>query len=78
MDQNRQTGHKQADDRLTELEAKIAHQEHALHEMSDEIYAQQKKLEQLEVTCDFLLEQVRSQSEGPAAGNPADEKPPHY
>lgn len=69
--------HKTAD-RLTELEAKIAHQEHALHAMSDELYAQQKKLEALEVTCEFLLEQVKTDNGGPASSNPADEKPPHY
>ena len=67
-----------SDTRITELEAKIAHQEHALHELSDELYAQQKKLEHLEVTCNFLLQQARSPSDGPASGNPADEKPPHY
>ena len=66
------------DERLIELETKIAHQEHSIQTLGEELYRQQKKLERLETTCDFLVEQLKSRS-GSAPTNSIDnEKPPHY
>ena len=66
------------DERLIELEAKIAHQEHSIHTLGEELYRQQKKLDQLESTCNFLVEQLRTQAGSASTTNTDDEKPPHY
>ena len=66
------------DDRLTEIEAKIAHQEHSIQTLSEELFEQQKKIEALEVRCEHLLEQLRNQSQQTGANPPRDEVPPHY
>ena len=66
------------EERLINLEAKIAHQDQALLELSEEVYQQQKRLAELETTCEYLLGRVRAQ---PAAAGPedsGDEQPPHY
>lgn len=66
------------DERLIELEAKIAHQEHSIHTLGEELYRQQKKLDQLESTCNFLVEQLRTQAGSASTANTDDDKPPHY
>jgi SlyX protein len=66
------------DERLIELESKIAHQEHSLQTLGEELYLQQQKLEQLETTCNFLAEQLKTQAGSASAINTGDEKPPHY
>jgi SlyX protein len=72
------------EEQLINLEAKLAHQEQSILELSEEIYKQQKQIAQLEQTCQFLLAQVRAieKSGGLAtSGGPAEsasEKPPHY
>ena len=65
-----------AEARLIELEARIAHQDQAINDLSQEIYEQQKRIEKLEATCKYLLEQSR-QLPAPE-GSDENEKPPHY
>jgi len=62
--------------RLVDLEGRIAHQDQAINDLSNEIYQQQKQIEQLEATCKYLLEQAQ-QSPAPD-DTQVDEKPPHY
>ena len=62
--------------RLVDLEARIAHQDQAINDLSNEIYQQQRQIEQLETTCKILLE--HSQQPATADGIQNDEKPPHY
>lgn len=66
------------EERLTNLEAKIAHQEQSILELSEEIYRQQKQLARLEQTCQTLLDQARAISESRGPANPGPEQPPHY
>jgi SlyX protein len=49
-----------------------------LHELNDVVTDQQAKLMQLEELCRTLIDRVRSLGEGMPAGDPADERPPHY
>lgn len=65
-----------AEARLIELEARIAHQDQAINDLSQEIYEQQKQIDKLEATCKYLLEQSR-QLTGPE-GSDENEIPPHY
>ncbi|MAF82963.1 MAG: SlyX family protein [Gammaproteobacteria bacterium] len=66
------------EERLNELESKIAHQDHAIHTLGEEVYQQQKKLDHLETTCNFLIEQLKTNTGASSPTEPDDEKPPHY
>ena len=65
------------DDRLTRAEERIAYQEQAISELSDVLHRQQAQIDQLTVLCTQLGERLVAASEG-EAGDPLDEKPPHY
>lgn len=63
-----------SEERLVEVETRIAFQEQTIKELSDVIFQQQQELERLAVICaDFAKQSKASGSTGPA-----NEKPPHY
>jgi len=66
------------EDRVTELETRVAHQDQAILELSDEIYRQQQQITRLEDQCRALLARLESLDAAGPSGNPADEVPPHY
>lgn len=67
------------EERLTDIETKIAFQEDQIEELNKTAYQQQQKIERLEAVCEALARQVRSMSEAGSDGRPtADERPPHY
>jgi len=66
------------DKRLIELESRVAHQDHTIHALGDEIYLHQKKLDHLEATCNFLVAQLKTQSGTSTPADTGNDKPPHY
>lgn len=66
------------DDRLIDLETRLAYQDETLRVLSDALARQQRDLEQLTTLCQQLLERVRTQGTEVFKGTPADEVPPHY
>ncbi len=67
------------EDRMVELESKMAFQEEALQSLSDTVYQQQKKIDRLEAICRSLVEHVKDLSQAAAEGHAgANERPPHY
>ena len=64
--------------RLMDLETRIAHQDQSIHELSEEIFQQQKQIALLEDRCRRLLERLESIAAAETAGGPGDEIPPHY
>lgn len=66
------------DDRLIDLETKIAHQEHLLGELDDALTNQQAQIAQLELLCKSLLDRIKSLPDGDSGGGTVDERPPHY
>ena len=64
--------------RFVELESRLAHQDQMLHELNVVVTDQQAKLMHLEELCRTLIDRVRSLGEGVPAGDPANERPPHY
>jgi SlyX protein len=64
--------------RIDELETRLAHQDQAILELSDEIYEQQKQIARLELQCRELVERIESLAGGDAPTDAGDEKPPHY
>ncbi len=66
------------EDRLIDIETKIAYQEDLLQELNKIIYEQQKKIDRLEAVCDSLIGHIRELSEVVAEGGMLNERPPHY
>lgn len=64
------------ENKLIEIETKLAHQEHLLAELNEVLISQQAQIVNLEGLCKALIDRVRALSEtGSDAG---DEAPPHY
>ncbi|BCB28588.1 hypothetical protein SKTS_34740 [Sulfurimicrobium lacus] len=66
------------EDRLVEIETRIAFQEDLLQELNKTIYEQQKKIARLEAICNSLIDHVKDLSEAAAEGVATNERPPHY
>lgn len=66
------------EDRLIELETRLAHQDQAMLKLSDEVYQQQKQIAALEACCRQLLERLEQFTMSERAASPPDEVPPHY
>jgi SlyX protein len=67
---------KTSEQRIDELEMRIAHQDKAIADLNDVVTSQWKKLEAMERQLRRFGEELEAQqsSEGPAAN----QKPPHY
>ena len=66
------------DERLVNIETKIAYQEDTIQALNDVICNQQKQIDQLEATCKLLFDRLKNLSSTKVDESPADEKPPHY
>jgi SlyX protein len=67
-----------SEDRLVDIEVKLAHQDQLLDDLNDVVTQQQAKIMQLEELCDSLVARVRSIGEALPDESEADERPPHY
>ena len=68
-----------SEERLVEIETKIAFQEQTIEDLNDVLYKQQQEIERLGSICDTLVKRVKELSEfTPGIDAPANEKPPHY
>ncbi|HKB59198.1 MAG TPA: SlyX family protein [Gallionellaceae bacterium] len=71
--------HAMSEERLVNIETKIAFQEDVIEELNKTIYQQQKKLERLEATCEALARHLSSLAESVNEIAPGgNERPPHY
>lgn len=70
------------DERLIDLESRIAYQDETLRVLSDAVASQQKQIDQLQGFCRQLLERLKARAQdGGGSGesfSAADEVPPHY
>jgi len=67
------------EERLVEIETKIAFQEQTIMDLNDVVYEQQKEIQRLSTICDALMKNIKAFSEDtPGSNAPANEKPPHY
>lgn len=64
--------------RLIELETKLAFQETTLHELNDIVAAQQKKIDILQAAIQELHERMRSMGEETVRDLSEETPPPHY
>jgi SlyX protein len=67
-----------SEDRLVDIEVKLAHQEQLLTDLDDIVTQQQAKIMQLEELCTSLIDRVRSIGEDVPGDGTQDERPPHY
>ncbi len=65
-------------ERLTELEIKLAHLEDHVEVLNDSVIRQQGLIEKLELKLERLRDRFEAEREAGADNDPADEKPPHY
>ncbi len=67
------------EERLTEIEIKLAYQEKIINDLNDVICDQQNEIEKLGSICEKLIKIVKENGlTAPTIDAPADEKPPHY
>ncbi len=68
-------------ERLTELEVKLAYQEQTIEDLNQALVTQEMALQKLERVCAELVRRVDSmRAAGEAGASPSaeDERPPHY
>jgi uncharacterized coiled-coil protein SlyX len=65
-----------SEQRIDELEARLAEQDHSILELSGEVYRQQRQIAKLEAEVQRLAERLNTQPDG--AANDPTEIPPHY
>lgn len=66
------------DDKIIDLQTRIAHQEHTIAELNDVVTGQQTELAMLVAQVRALTDRVRALSEAVPASDSGDETPPHY
>ncbi|KAF1048286.1 MAG: Protein SlyX [Herbaspirillum frisingense] len=67
-----------SEDRIIDIETKLAHQEDLVDELNKTVYRQQKKIEELEMLLGALAKRFRELSDASQDRAAANEKPPHY
>jgi SlyX protein len=67
-----------SEDRLIDIESKLAYQEQVLLELNEVVTEQQARLMRLEQLSTSLIERVRAIGEAAPEEASDDERPPHY
>lgn len=65
------------DQRLIEIETRVAWQDDALRQLSDALARQQRDIDRLQRLCQALQSQLEAAVDGSRSA-PANEPPPHY
>ncbi len=66
------------EDRLIDIESKVAHQEQLLSELNEALTDQQAQISRLESLCQSLIDRFQSLADNVGADQSSDERPPHY
>ena len=66
------------EERIDNIETKIAYQEDMIEELNKTVYQQQQKLDRLEAVCASLAKHLDALAAAKHDGMPANERPPHY
>jgi len=72
------TGKEMTENRLTDIEIKLTHQEDTIENLNQVVCQQQKKIDHLEAICEALIRHVKELSDSAAEQRTTDETPPHY
>ncbi len=66
------------DERLMDMEVRIARQEDLFDALNQTVFRQQQKIDELEILCAALAKRVKDVADGLTENAPLDERPPHY
>ena len=66
------------DDRVVEIETRLAHQDQMLIELNDALAKQQESIMTLEQLCASMAERLRGMGESQSSAPSENERPPHY
>jgi SlyX protein len=66
------------DDRLVEVETKLAYQEDTIQQLNDVICRQQDQIDALLLKYELLVTRVKELDSDLPEGDEVDERPPHY
>lgn len=66
------------EERLVDIEIKLARQEDLVETLNQTVYRQQRKIDELEALCAALARHLKEMRAAANEGGPANEKPPHY
>lgn len=66
------------EERLVNIESKLASQEYLLDVLNQTVYQQQKKIDELDALCVALAKRLADVHARLPDSLPANEKPPHY
>jgi len=66
------------EDRMVDIEIKLARQEDLVDALNQMLYQQQKKIDELESLCTALARHIKDMRDASNERGPANEKPPHY
>ncbi len=64
--------------RLVEIETKLAYQEDTIQQLNDVVCLQHNQLEKLETVCKHLMDRLKELSDDKTNSSSSIEKPPHY
>jgi SlyX protein len=67
-----------SDDRLIDIESKLAHQDQLLLELNAVLTEQQARIMHLEQLSQSIIDRVRAIGDATPEDGPVDERPPHY
>ncbi|VFQ45987.1 SlyX family protein [Desulfoluna butyratoxydans] len=67
-----------SEDRLMDIETKLAFQEHTIDELNSVVIEQQREIDRLKNAVEFLLDKVSQIADTRMERAPSNEKPPHY
>jgi SlyX protein len=66
------------EERLVEIEIRVARQDDLVDTLNQMVYRQQKKIEELEALCSALARHLKDMRGADGGQGDANEKPPHY
>ena len=67
------------EERLVDIEIKLARQEDLLDVLNSTVYRQQRRIDELEALCGLLAKRIAEAGQGAGGdGRNAHEPPPHY
>jgi SlyX protein len=66
------------EDRLIEIEIKVARQEDMMDALNQMVYQQQQKIDELQALCAALARHIKDMRAAASEQGSANEKPPHY
>jgi SlyX protein len=66
------------EDRLVDIEIKVARHDDMVDSLNQMVYQQQKKIDELEALCSALARHIKDMRDAAVERGAANERPPHY